>query len=404
MMTTDSAFEAWKQRAGRVSIQDVAERLGANLKGITRVERVGPCPRCGGTDRFSINTRKSVFYCRAAGTGGDVIAMVMYVLDMDFLRACEFVLGEPPPDRDTKLTDDDRERFARLAEEQKRRDAQRAVEDNEFREIERGRLYDIWCQAEAAAGELADYLALRLGPSIHDVPRTEWPRLRLVRDMPYYQHNGDRGEVLTRAPAMIAPIVDAAGKFKGLHFTYIDFSAPKGKLCIPNPKRQGELLPAKKARGSKQGNRIELFARGEDCAPATQLIFGEGIEKTLAVWLALRLAGRDLAATLFWTCSDWTNLGGRSVKSVRHPFRRHEISGLPVRVGGPEPDLTVPAIVVPETIEDLVLLGDSTSDRFTTECVLARATRRYARDGRTVRVAWAPDGVDFDEVLLRDAA
>jgi hypothetical protein len=32
-----------------------------------------------------------------------------------------------------------------------------------------------------------------------------------------------------------------------------------------------------------------------------------------------------------------------------------------------------------------------------------RAQQRYARDGRTVRVAWAPEGMDFDD-LLREAA
>ena len=41
-------------------------------------------------------------------------------------------------------------------------------------------------------------------------------------------------------------------------------------------------------------------------------------------------------------------------------------------------------------VERLVLLGDTASDRFTTECVLARARRRYAREGRQIVVACGP--------------
>ena len=37
-------------------------------------DRCGPCPVCGGTDRFSINIRKQVFRCRVCNIGGDVIA------------------------------------------------------------------------------------------------------------------------------------------------------------------------------------------------------------------------------------------------------------------------------------------------------------------------------------------
>jgi CHC2 zinc finger len=42
-------------------------------------ERVGPCPKCGGTDRFSINTKKQVFNCRQCQTGGDVIKLVRFL-------------------------------------------------------------------------------------------------------------------------------------------------------------------------------------------------------------------------------------------------------------------------------------------------------------------------------------
>jgi hypothetical protein len=62
------------------------------------------------------------------------------------------------------------------------------------------------------------------------------------------------------------------------------------------------------------------------------------------------------------------------------------------------PDLDAPAIVIPDSVEDLVLLGDSTSDEFTTRLAMCRAAARYAAPGRRVRVAWAPAGLDFDDL------
>jgi hypothetical protein len=64
---------AWAERARRVPIERESDRRGIRLKG--RTERVGPCLRCGGTDRFGINTAKQVFNCRGCGQGGDVIVL-----------------------------------------------------------------------------------------------------------------------------------------------------------------------------------------------------------------------------------------------------------------------------------------------------------------------------------------
>jgi hypothetical protein len=47
---------------------------------------------CGGTDRFSINTRKQVFNCRGFG-GGDVIAMVQHLDGCTFAEAVRTLAG-----------------------------------------------------------------------------------------------------------------------------------------------------------------------------------------------------------------------------------------------------------------------------------------------------------------------
>jgi phage/plasmid primase-like uncharacterized protein len=76
-------------------ISAVAERLGARLKRLGN-EHVGPCPKCGGRDRFSVNTKKQVFNCRGCGVGGDAIELVRHVLDCNFTDALDFVGGERP--------------------------------------------------------------------------------------------------------------------------------------------------------------------------------------------------------------------------------------------------------------------------------------------------------------------
>jgi CHC2 zinc finger/Toprim domain len=80
-------------RAREADVLRVAERLGARLKKASD-EWAGPCPRCGGNDRFAINARKRIFNCRRCGTGGDTIGMVEHVTGSSFVEAVEFITGE----------------------------------------------------------------------------------------------------------------------------------------------------------------------------------------------------------------------------------------------------------------------------------------------------------------------
>lgn len=87
--------ETWIASARAVRIEDELARRGVNLNG--KVERDGPCPKCGGDNRFSINVKKQLFNCRGCGVGGDVIDLVRHLDGVDFNRACETLAGEPPP-------------------------------------------------------------------------------------------------------------------------------------------------------------------------------------------------------------------------------------------------------------------------------------------------------------------
>jgi Protein of unknown function (DUF3631)/CHC2 zinc finger len=90
-----SPFDHWADEARAVKIEDVIAQRGIKLRGV--IDRCGPCPKCGGDDRFSINISKQVFHCRGCNVGGDVIALVEHLDGVDFIAACMTLTGEPVP-------------------------------------------------------------------------------------------------------------------------------------------------------------------------------------------------------------------------------------------------------------------------------------------------------------------
>lgn len=354
---------------------------------------VGPCPLCSDDSRSRTASRFECdadhWVCAVCQDGGDVIRLAARVngfdVTRDFVRVVEILGG---------AADIDPEETARRAAERERRARERAAASAHFREAERRRCWAIWRIGIALAGtETEAYLRLRGVTAQHGA------HLRHIECGRYYiwDPKAKRFVVAHEGPAMIAAITTAEGQFAGLHTTWIDLARANGKAEIVNP-FTGEIEPSKKVRGSKSGNHIELKRH-----PAPRaLVIGEGIEKVLAVVRALAETGRDIAHWGAWSSADLGNLGGKAAASVAHPSLVGA-NGRPQRVPGPEPDFAAPAITIPDSVDDLVLLGDSTSERFLTECALARGARRYARrsDGseRAVRIAWAPEGADFDDLL-----
>jgi hypothetical protein len=84
------------ERARAVRIEDEITRLGLKLKRAAQAEFAGPCPVCGGDNRFAINTRKQVWHCRGCVKGGDVIALVQLVAGVSFAEACRELAGDHP--------------------------------------------------------------------------------------------------------------------------------------------------------------------------------------------------------------------------------------------------------------------------------------------------------------------
>jgi len=83
--------------ARHVRIECVVSECGIKLRG--RIERVGPCPKCGGTDRFSVNLKKQCWncrHCKPKKINGDVIGLVQFLHGVDFRTAISILAGETP--------------------------------------------------------------------------------------------------------------------------------------------------------------------------------------------------------------------------------------------------------------------------------------------------------------------
>lgn len=357
----------------------------------------GRCPSCskqpskpGGTEFEAWDDH---WVCAACEDGGDVVKLVMLHEGVRFPDAIDW-LGGP------REVDVEKAKKRNQELEDGRRD--REAESAKYREAERLNLFRMWCEAPKgiAGTSLEAYHKLR-GIT---VPGTM--KLRCVERQPYYIPGDKPGSwrVVHVGPAQLAPLIGRDDKFAGLHFTWIDLAQPNGKAVLLHP-ADGAPLPAKKVRGSKKGSRIVLLDQltpHGDPAHIFTLVIGEGIEKTAAVWMALEHDGRNLNSTAFWVAGDIGNMAGKAAASITHPELKTD-KGRARRVPGPDPDPEDLGIPIPDTVTDLILLGDSTSDPFTTQCAMHRAAVRYSRPGRSVRVAWAPAGQDFDD-MLREAA
>ena len=83
--------EAIKQA---IDLVDFAQRY-TQLRQISRAgEFAGPCPRCGGEDRFHVKDQR--FYCRQCyPRGGDVIDLVQILHNVTFREACQLLMETP---------------------------------------------------------------------------------------------------------------------------------------------------------------------------------------------------------------------------------------------------------------------------------------------------------------------
>jgi putative DNA primase/helicase len=249
------------ERARSVTIESVLaqRRLWARMSR-HGTEYVGPCPRCGGADRFSFSIRKQIWNCRQCKPGtkitGNVIGLVCWLDGVEFAEAIEMLLGErvntvaakpsaPVTTPKPKQNNDDGERLRRAD--------------------------GIWRASVPIAGTPGETWLAARGIDIAAVP--EHGGLRFHPRCPW-----ELGE----APCIVARFTDART------------NAPLGIH-----RRPITIKEKPKAFGLIGGGVIRLWP-DEDIAEG--LVIGEGVETTLAA--ATRIEHRCTLLQPAWACGS----------------------------------------------------------------------------------------------------
>lgn len=376
-MSHEAAVEEWKDRARSASVLEIATQLGAVLKR-SGSNWVGACPKCGGEDRFVISPHKEPkrqFLCRGAA-GGDVINLVEHVREVPFMAACEIINGCPAPDRQSTVKPIDPE--VERARQEARRDE----------ELLRRQ------QAEAEFNAKADKYAAFFD-ACRPIQNTHGEAYYRTRGMPLYgavasdlrfhdavKYTDGEGELIGRFPAIVAAIRTPEFRIIGAHITYLDPVRPI-KLSEPHIRR-GQ--PQKKVWGNQAGGAIYLGA----VRPV--MAIGEGIETTIS-WALLDHGALDFGIA----CAiNLGNLAGSSTGSIKAPDGSSVPNGIP--------DMTRPGIRLPDTVREIILLGDRDPRMTNVTQHLLTAGRRFTAEGKAVSIT-IPEMIngqktDFNDVLL----
>ncbi|MBC7280020.1 hypothetical protein [Hoeflea sp.] len=433
-------------RAREVTLAEAAPRLGLALTG-RKAEQAMPCPRCGGKDRFAVNTSKNKWNCRGGSVGGnDAIGMAGHLHGLDLhrreelLEACGLVLGEDVPDGAEAISEERRAAMKAEAEALKAKaDAEAAERDRtagDFREKELARCRGIYEAVLPGLGgtDAARYLRGRAGLPVLAVDAMS--AARFVGKLTYWHGKDERGFArdIWCGPALVLPFIDGEGQIIGIHQTWIDLNAvPKRRPLLYGLTKAGaeagredragsptaawpsaddlaagfyERLPTKKMRGTKKGGLLPIAGH----MSMTRWVAGEGIENVCA-WLGKEVREDEALArsTFYAAAGDIGNLAGASARTGRwkHPAEtKTDAKGVarPVMLPSPDPDpekLGEGFPVMPHVTE-LLLLGDGDSEPYWTATMMARAATRAAllAPGADVRVPWPPAGRDWAETIL----
>lgn len=257
-------FDAWIQRAREADILEESLARGAVLKRVGH-EWVGPCPACGGNDRFSVHPGKQIFNCRGA-VGGDVIKMIEHIEGLGFLQAVREITGEGPPGsnrRRGKRTDP--ELRARIQRQQEHAAAERERRRKEHEANEREnqkRAGQIWYAAKPIDSTPAEAYLLNRG-----IPRPPegWPDVLRFHPEVSYPERG-------RHPALICRVDNPRGVPSAIW-----------RIYITNEGRKADLVQTKRGLGPASGCAVRIGGIGPHIGIA------EGVESALGAWF---LTGR----------------------------------------------------------------------------------------------------------------
>lgn len=192
----------------------------------------GPCPICGGKDRFRFDDKEGngTWFCNKCGSGTGIY-LVMKLRNCEYKDACKAideVSGKASMKTINRGKKDDRSRIDK--------------------EITNSRM-------TVEGDEVSSYLSARglITPQ----------KLKTHPAMMYYED----GVALGKYPAMLSRIYDKNDNLAGLHVTYLQ---GESKAPVPSPRKMLKYTETMK------GGAVRLFPRAEKLAVA------EGIESAIA--------------------------------------------------------------------------------------------------------------------------
>ncbi len=215
----------------------------------------GPCPMCGGKDRFRFDDKegRGTYFCAGCGAG-DGVQLAMGITGQSFrdvAREVERIAGtvQPTTARSERTDQDKLSALRRVFKESK--------------PIQRG-------------DEAHAYLAGR-GLGLYDLPES-------IRTHPGMNYRDD-GAVLGIFPAMLATITSPTGKAVTMHRTYLQ-DARKAPVSAPKKLMQGlplagaaiRLTPVSRTLGIAEGIETALAASELFEVPTWSCISTSGIE------------------------------------------------------------------------------------------------------------------------------
>ena len=242
------------------------------------VRRHGPCPACGGKDRFRFDDLegRGTFYCNQCGAG-DGFRLLQNVFEWSFSEALkavsDFLEGHQTPSTGIKAHSDAKERpsWERLVNR-------------------------LWSEATSIQKKDPVDTYLRITRRI-DGP-DDWPET--LRFHPRMLHRSDHGD--SRHPGMVGAILALDGTFQGLHITYLTSQGQKADV-VP----QKRILKAR-PNGTINGSAIRLgLPDGQG-----RLGVSEGLETGLS---AMLLTGIPV----------WCGLSANGMKQILLPKETREV-------------------------------------------------------------------------------